>query len=238
MGKNLIQQARGKGSLTYRAPSFRYKGEAKHISHKESTLKGKVIDIIHCQGHSAPLIQVKYENGKDALNIAAEGIRVGEDIVSGEDIPIKPGCSTILKNIPEGTLICNIENQPGDGGKFVRSSGVFAKVLSKIGNEIIVLLPSKRVRRFNESCKACIGTVAGGGRPEKPFVKAGRRYHKMRARNKLYPHVCGISMNAVDHPFGGSSSHSKNKPSTTSRNAPPGRKVGLIAARRTGRRKK
>lgn len=238
MGKNLIQQARGKGSPTYRAPSFRYVGTAKHIPLKNEAITGKVIDIVHCPGHSAPLTKVEYDNGEIALNLAPEGIRIGQEITSGVDTPIMPGFTSQLKNIPEGTLVYNIESQPGDGGKFVRSSGAFAKVLSKVGAEIVVLLPSKKVRKFNESCRASIGIVAGGGRTDKPFLKAGMKFHKMRARNKLYPHVSGLSMNAVDHPFGGSSSHSKNKPSTTSRNAPPGRKVGLIAARRTGRRKK
>jgi large subunit ribosomal protein L2 len=238
MGKRLIQQARGKGSHTYKAPSFRYAGEAKHVKQKESMLKGEVIDIIHCQGHSAPLTKIKYDNGDTALSLAPEGVRIGEELTSGDKISIKPGCTTTLENIPEGTLIYNIESQPGDGGKYVRSSGTFAKILSKTAKEITVMLPSKKTKKFNHSCRASIGIVAGGGRLEKPFLKAGNKYHKMRAKNKLYPHVCGTSMNSVDHPFGGASSHHKGKPSATSRNAPPGRKVGLIGAKRTGRKKK
>ena len=80
--------------------------------------------------------------------------------------------------------------------------------------------------------------MAGAGRTEKPFLKAGFKYHAMRARNKKYPKTAGVAMNAVAHPFGGSSTCSKGIASTVSRHAPPGRKVGKIAARRTGRKKR
>ncbi|MEM4052736.1 MAG: 50S ribosomal protein L2, partial [Ignisphaera sp.] len=79
--------------------------------------------------------------------------------------------------------------------------------------------------------------VAGGGRLEKPLLKAGNAYYKWRAKARKWPRVRGVAMNAVDHPHGGGSHQSESKPTTVSRRAPPGRKVGHIAARRTGRRK-
>lgn len=237
MGKNLIQQKRGKGSPTYRAPSFRYKGKTGYGVYTESHLNGEVTDLINCAGHSAPLMEVKYENKEKILLQAPEGIRVGDKIVSGEETSINVGNVLPLKNIPEGTAIYNIESSPKDGGKFVRSSGTFAKIISKMKNKVIVLLPSKKEREFKPDCRATIGIVAGSGRTEKPFLKAGFKYHAMRARNKLYPKVSGLAMNAVAHPFGGSSSHSKGNASTISRDAPPGKKVGKIAARRTGRKR-
>jgi large subunit ribosomal protein L2 len=235
MGKNLIQQKRGKGSSRYRAPSFNYKGKAAYGSYKVVT--GQVIDLIKCPGHTAPLMDIKYDNGEQVLLQAPEGIRVGATTANGEGAGIKDGNVLPLKSIPEGTAIYNIENLPGDGGKFVRSSGVFAKIVAKIGNRIVVLLPSKKEREFNPECRATVGIIAGQGRTEKPFLKAGFKYHAMRARNKRYPRVKGVAMNAVSHPFGGSSTCSKGKASTVSRDAPPGRKVGKIAARRTGRKK-
>ncbi len=237
MGKRLIQQRRGKGSTTYRAPSFRYKGNVKHIKNMDD-VKGKVIDIFSCQGHSGPLAQVLYEDSEEVLMIAPEGIKVGEFIMAGAKSPVSPGNTLPLKNIPEGALIYNIESLPGDGGKFIRASGNFGKVLSKAGNKVVVLLPSKKQRVFSSACRANIGVIAGGGRKEKPFLKAGRKYYAMKAKNKLYPKVSGVAMNAVDHPFGGSSSSHKGIPTQSSRNAPAGRKVGKIAPRRTGRRKK
>jgi large subunit ribosomal protein L2 len=237
MGKRLIQQARGRGGPTYRSPSFRYKGKPSYLSINEN-LQGEVIDIIKCAGHSAPLTVLKYNNGFMNLMIAPEGIRVGDMIDYGNKSNLKEGNVITLEDIPEGTPIYNIEQQPGDGGKFVRSSGTSARVLSKLKDKVIVLLPSKKQRVFNQKCRATIGTIAGGGRKEKPFVKAGIKYYKMKAKNKLWPSVSGTSQNAVDHPFGGTSSSHKGKPTIAPRNAPPGRKVGAIRPRRMGRKKK
>jgi large subunit ribosomal protein L2 len=237
MGKPLIQQKRGKGSPTYRAPSFRYKGKVTYGRYNKETVKGEIKDIIHCQGHSAPLMEVKYENGEKVLLQAPEAIKVGDEVLSGEETHIMPGNVLSLKNVPEGTLVYNIENAPGDGGKFVRTSGAFAKVLSKGKNKVTLVLPSKKEREFNNDCRATVGLIAGAGRTEKPFLKAGFKYRAMRTKNKLYPKTSALAMNSVAHPFGGSSTHSKGKPSTVSRDAPPGRKVGKIAARRTGKRR-
>ncbi|MCP3682964.1 MAG: 50S ribosomal protein L2 [bacterium] len=242
MGKNLIQQKRGKGSTAYRAPSFRYVGEVKHKEYTEEEQKnvivGKIVDFVHSSGHSAPVAKVLFEDGKESLMPAPQGVRVGDNIETGNAAKIKEGNTTPLTKIPEGTLIYNIENTPGDGGKFVRTSGGFARVLSKTKDKITVMLPSKKQHTFHPNCRASIGIIAGSGRTEKPFMKAGTRYHKMKARNKLYPKVCAVSMNAVDHPYGGSSSAHKGKPTIARKNAPAGAKVGMIRPRRSGRKRK
>ncbi|HLC88582.1 MAG TPA: 50S ribosomal protein L2 [Candidatus Nanoarchaeia archaeon] len=233
MGKRLIQQRRGRGTLTYRTPKFRFQGKVKH-HHLETS--GKVIDLVHCAAHTAPLMKVAYLSGEEVLNFAPEGIKIGDEITVGGSI-VKDGNVLPLREIPEGTLIHNIELSPGDGGKLVRSSGTFGKIVAKTDQIIRVALPSKKERAFLPECRAAIGTVAGAGRLEKPFLKAGTRSKKMQARNKLYPSVSGVAMNAVDHPFGGSSSNSKGRPTQAPRSAPPGRKVGMIAPRRTGRKR-
>lgn len=238
MGKRLIQQARGKGGPTYTSPGFRSKGRANHASYqKGNTITGKVGDLVHCSGHSGPLAEVKYENGEQIFMIAPEGIRVGDVVSCGNEAPIHAGNTLPLAAIPEGTSIFNIESNPGDGGKFVRTSGTFAKIVSKFNDRVSVLLPSKKEKSFLPACRATIGTIAGSGRTDKPFLKAGTRFHLKKATNKKYPHVCGISMNAVDHPFGGGSSSVKGRPTQSGRNYPPGRKVGKIAPRRTGRKR-
>ena len=234
MGKNLIQQRRGRGTNTYRAPSFRYEGEVKHYNQNTT---GVITDIIHCAGHSAPLLELKLLTGEQTLAIAPDGVKVGDEICLGTSTEVKPGNVMPLRDIPEGSLIHNIELRPGDGGKVVRASGTFGRVVAKVDQGVIIKLPSRKERTFHPECRAALGIVAGAGRPEKPLLKAGHAYHKMRARNKLYPHVCGISMNAVDHPFGGKGSHTKGRPTQSARGAPPGRKVGKVAPRRTGRRK-
>jgi len=233
MGKNLIQQRRGKGSGRFRARSFAYAGEALVKNKKAYT----VLDLIHSTGHSAPLARVKYEDDTTGLIIPSEGVFVGKTYHIGEEAPITYGSVLPLKAIPEGTPIFNIEAEPGDGGKFVRSSGASAKLVTKTPTGVLVKLPSKKTKTFHPNCKATIGIVAGGGRTDKPFLKAGKKHHAMKARNKYYPIVSGSAMNAVAHPFGNKRSLRKSKAKPVSRNAPPGRKVGSIAARRTGRKR-
>lgn len=232
MGKNIIQQARGKGSPTYRAPSFKYKAKVEYpISNAKS---GQILELVKCSGHSAPLARIKYDNGEEKYVIAPEGVKIGEIVNLGEKVEVKTGNTLYLKDIPVGVPIFNIEINPGDGGKFVRSGGCFAKVVSKTENLVVVLLPSKKERIFNPMCRATIGSIAGSGRKDKPFLKAGNRYYYMKSRNKLYPRVKGQSMNAVDHPHGTHRSSRKGQPTIADRNAPPGAKVGKIRPRRTG----
>lgn len=236
MGKRIVQQRRGRGTMRYRAPNHRFFGEVFYTSYKSEPAKGIVRDIVHCPAHTAPLVCTEYENGEMALLIAPEGVRIGDTVESHTD-SVEKGNIVRLKDAPEGTTVYNIEGIPGDGGKFVRSSGTTARVVSQLGNKVEVLLPSKKKKNFNPECRATVGTIAGGGRPEKPFVKAGTKHYKMKARNKLYPRVCGVSMNAVDHPYGGAESHHKGKPTIARRHAPAGAKVGKLRPRKTGKKR-
>ena len=236
MGKNLIQQRRGRGTSTFRAPSFRYVGEISHKTLAQGTFRGKIVEFLHSQGHSAPIARIVYDDGDEILCAAPLGIKIGDEVFTGSEIEPKHGNTLPLDNIPEGTQIFNIESKPGDGGKFVRTSGGFAKIFAKLPGKVVVELPSKKQREFNPSCRATVGIIAGGGRTEKPLLKAGKHYHKQRARNKMYPRVCALSMNAVDHPYGGSRSSKKGKVTIARRFAPPGAKVGKLRPRRTGRK--
>lgn len=235
MGKNLIQQARGKGSPTYRAPSFKYKGSAKVPMGYSSA---EVMDLVRCRGHSAPLAELRFPDNQKGLMIAPEGIKVGEQVAIGKDAEFSTGNTLTLKDIPEGALLFNIEAVPGDGGKFVRSAGSYAKLITKTLAKITLQLPSKKQKTFHPNCRATIGIVAGGGRFDKPLMKAGNAYHKHRAKNKLYPSIGGSAQNAVDHPFGNKRTSRKSKARPVPKNAPPGRKVGYIRPRRTGQKKK
>ncbi|MAE13735.1 50S ribosomal protein L2 [Candidatus Woesearchaeota archaeon] len=233
MGKRLVQQARGKGSPAYKAPSFTYKGKA--TTPRKQT--AEILDIIHCRGHSAPLAQVQFEDNSKGCIIASEGIYVGKKVRMGEKTELEVGNTLALKNIPEGSLIYNIESKPGDGGKFVRSSGGAAKLVTRTKDQVIITFPSKKRKAFHPDCRASLGVVAGGGRTDKPFVKAGKKYFEMKKRNKYWPKVSGASMNAIDHPLGGTRSSRKGRPTIVPKNAPPGRKVGMLRPRQTGRKK-
>ena len=236
MGRRIQGQRRGRGGSTFRAPSHRYKAELSHKrSEDDETISGTIVDIEHDPARAAPLADIEFEDGDRRLVLAPEGVTVGDTIQVGVSAEIKPGNTLPLAEIPEGVPVCNVESSPGDGGKFARASGVSAQLLTHDRNVAIVQLPSGEVKRLSPQCRATVGVVAGGGRTEKPFVKAGKKYHKLKGRGTKYPRVRGVAMNAVDHPFGGGGRQHPGKPKSVSRDAPPGRKVGDIASKRTGR---
>jgi len=232
MGKRIIQQARGHGSPTYRVrvKAFKYKLQyPKFISGE-----GKIIKLFNSSAHSAPLAKIKWEKGIFYIP-AFKGMIEGEKI-NLDSKEIKEGNILKLSDIPMKTPIYNIESRPGDGGKFIKTGGCFAEISKIIGDKIYIMMPSKKEKAFNKNCRAIIGIIAGAGRLDKPIVKAGKQFYIKRTKNKLWPRTSAVKMNAVDHPFGsGRGKHPKSK--IAKRNAPAGRRVGLIRPNRTGVRK-
>ena len=235
MGRRIQGQRRGRGGPTFRAPSHRYKANLSHRRDTGDLVTGTVVDIEHDPARSAPVAAVEFDDGDRRLVLVPEGVGIGTEIQIGISAEIKPGNTLPLAEIPEGIPICNVESKPGDGGRFARASGVSADLITHDRNATVVQLPSGEMKRLDPRCRATIGVVAGGGRTEKPMIKAGSKYHKMRARGTKWPRVRGVAMNAVDHPFGGGGRQHPGRPKSVSRHAPPGRKVGDIASRRTGR---
>lgn len=233
MGKRIIPRARGKGGPRYRVPSHRYAGRVEYNLSRDNTV-GVVIDIIHDPGRNAPVAVIEFPDKSRRLHIASEGLKVGDVINYWSGFSL--GGVLPINEIPEGTKIFGIETFPGSGPKICRSSGSFATIMGRVKDKVRVMFSSGKSKEINNKCLATIGVPAGGGRKEKPWLKAGKRLFAMQARGKLYPRSRGVVMNPVDHPFGG-----KTKPGTpksVSRNAPPGRKVGSISPRRMGKRKK
>jgi large subunit ribosomal protein L2 len=230
MGKRIIQQARGHGSLTYRVRRQAYKYK---IGYPIIEGKGKILELINSPAHSAPLAKILL-GGKVFFNPAFDGATVGQEIETG-----KSGIGNILhlKDIAPGITVYNIEAKSNDGGKLVRASGLSAIVTKKVTGRVAVIMPSKKEVWFDEKCRATMGVVAGQGRLEKPIIKAGKKWHMMKAKNRLWPRTSAVKMNAVDHPFG-SGRGKRIKSKIAKRNAPPGAKVGHIRPSRTGRRKR
>jgi len=236
MGRRIQGQRRGRGTPTFRAPSHRYKANLDHRTVEDGdVIAGEVVGVEHDPARSAPVADIEFEDGDRRLVLAPEGVGVGDEIQVGVSAAIEPGNTLPLAEIPEGVPICNVEANQGDGGRFARASGVNATLLSHDRNVAVVQLPSGEMKRLDPQCRATIGVVAGGGRTEKPMVKAGNKHHKMKARGTKWPRVRGVAMNAVDHPFGGGGRQHPGRPKSVSRDAPPGRKVGDISSRRTGR---
>ncbi|MCX8175086.1 MAG: 50S ribosomal protein L2 [Candidatus Micrarchaeota archaeon] len=240
MGKLLRQQRRGKGSPAYRAPSHRYKADLSFrpydSSEREGAVRGQVVGFVDDPARGALLMEVAFEDQSRSLFLAPEGAYVGQRFEAGKEASLALGNCLPLSNIPEGSMVFNIEMAPGDGGKLVRAPGSYATVISKEKDMVYLKLPSRKTLILPGACRAQLGVVCGGGRLEKPLLKAGANFYKKHAQNRLWPHNRGVHMSAYSHPFGGKQHH-KGRGSMTSRNAPPGRKVGHIAARSVGRRK-
>jgi len=238
MGKRIIQQARGHGSKTYRVRRKAFRFKIKYP--KELSGVGSVIKLFNSPGHSAPLAKIKYD--KEIFYMPAfKGMYEGREIKfldgKAKEGEIMEGNIMYLKNIPIKTKIYNIESRPKDGGIFIRSGGNSA-VVKRISDEgVFVTMPSKKDKMFNLKCRATVGVIAGAGRMEKPIVKAGKKHYMKKAKNKLWPRTSAVKVNVIDHPFG--SGRGKNpKSKIAKRNAPPGKKVGLLRPKRTGRRKR
>ncbi len=235
MGKNLIQQRRGRGKGRYTVPSHKFRGKIKYDNNRE--MKGTVEEIIHDPGRTSPIAKIKLKNNKKMLVLATEGIEIGREIKFTDN---KGNCEIgnvlSIGTIPEGFPIYNIEITPGDGGKLVRAGGSGATVVSHDLKKTVIKLPSGQFKTLDSSCRATVGIPAGGGRKDKPFLKAGKKFIAYRRKGKQYPIVRGVAMCAVSHPHGGGGHQHVGQQSSISRGASPGRKVGNIAPKRTGRK--
>jgi len=243
MGRRIRVQRRGRGASTFTASTHKRVAPAqypKKLMPKErfeTSIKGIVEAFLHDPGRGTPLAFIRFENGETCYTITPEGTSKGQQISIGGNSSIDVGNIIPLGKIPEGTIVCSLELKPGDGGKLAKSSGASATVVGHTPQGTMIKLPSGRTRYINDYCMATIGVVSGAGRTEKPFLKAGNKFHLMKAKGHKYPRTRGRAMIAAVHPYG-SSKKSARKCTTTSHGAPPGQKVGLIAARSPGQKKK
>jgi len=245
MGRVIRGQRKGAGTIFVSHTKHR-KGAAKHrtldFAERHGYIKGLVKEIIHDPGRGAPLARVVFKHPykyKQVVEnfIAAEGTYTGQFIYCGKKAALTVGNVLPVNSMPEGTIICNIEAKVGDRGSFARASGNYATIITHNPdeNKTRIRLPSGAKKSISSSSRATVGIVAGGGRIDKPMLKAGNAYWKYKAKRNSWPRVRGVAMNPVDHPHGGGNHQHIGHPSTVRRDAPAGQKVGLIAARRTGR---
>lgn len=245
MGKVIRGCRKGKGSI-FKSHTRTRIGAVKlrnlDFAEKKGYIKGVVKDIVHEPGRGAPVAKVQFQDPyrfkrTNQLICAAEGMYSGQFIYAGKKAKLVVGNILPLSAMPEGTLICNLEERAGDRGKISRCSGDYATIVTHDFEKgtTRVRLPSGSKKTFANTCRAMVGIIAGGGRTDKPLLKAGRAWHKYRVKRNEWPRVRGVAMNPVEHPHGGGNHQHIGHPSTTRRVDPAGKKVGLIAARRTGR---
>jgi large subunit ribosomal protein L2 len=161
-------------------------------------IPAKVSTVEYDPNRSARIALLTYADGEKRYILQPVGIKVGDTIVSGQNVDILPGNSLPLKNIPLGTLLHNVELRPGKGGQIARSAGSSVQLVAKEGDYASVKMPSGEIRKINMECFATIGQVGNIDHENVSIGKAGRSRWKGQR-----PHVRGVAMNPVDHPLGG-----------------------------------
>lgn len=191
---------RSHGKISVRHQGGGHKRRYRMVDFKQNKfdIPGKIASIEKDPNRSGLIALVHYVDGEKRYILATQNMRVGQMIVAGENAPIQEGNRLLLKNIPTGTTICNIELKIGKGGQIVRSAGTQATLMALDGEMAQVKLTSGEIRLVAKECYATIGQVSNFEHSAVTIGKAGRARHM----NKR-PAVRGSAMNPVDHPHGG-----------------------------------
>ncbi|KAK7414518.1 60S ribosomal protein L2 [Neonectria magnoliae] len=257
MGRVIRNQRKGRGSI-FTANTRLNKAPAKFrnldFAERHGYVRGIVREIIHDAGkfpdelpgattirRGAPLARVVFRDPYKFRQItetfiANEGMYTGQFIYAGKKAALTVGNILPIGEMPEGTVVSNVEEKIGDRGTLGRTSGNYITVVGHNPDEgkTRIKLPSGAKKVVHSKSRGMIGIVAGGGRTDKPLLKASRAKHKFAVKRNSWPKTRGVAMNPVDHPHGGGNHQHIGKASTISRYAVQGQKAGLIAARRTG----
>ena len=188
----------GRITVRHQGGGNRQKYRIIDFKRKKDNMEATVIGIEYDPNRSANIALIQYKDGEKAYILAPQGITDGDKVISGETVDIKPGNCMPISSIPVGTLIHNIELNPGQGGKLVRTAGQSAQLMAKEGKYAHVRLPSGEMRLILAKCRATIGVIGNADHENIKIGKAGRKRH-MGWR----PEVRGSVMNPVDHPHGG-----------------------------------
>ena len=201
----LISLKRNAGRGNYGRITVRHKGggvkrlyRIVDFGQEKINIKAKAIALEYDPYRTAFIVLLEYEDKDKRYRIAPLDLKVGDEVICSEKAEIKTGNRQKIKNIPVGTIIYNIELEPGRGGKIVRSAGTAAKVLAHEGKYSNLQMPSKEIRKVLQECYATIGSVSHSEWRYNVIGKSG----KSRLRG-IRPTVRGSAMNPVDHPHGG-----------------------------------
>ena len=196
--KNAGRNSYGRITVRHQGGGNRQKYRIIDFKRNKDDMAATVVGIEYDPNRSANIALIKYEDGTLAYILAPVGLKDGDKVVSGQKVDIKPGNAMPIESIPVGTMIHNIELNPGQGGKMVRAAGQEAQLMAKEGKYAHVRLPSGEMRLVLTKCRATIGTVGNTDHENVKIGKAGRTRHM-----GIRPTVRGSVMNPVDHPHGG-----------------------------------
>ena len=188
-GRITMRHIGGGAKRSYRMVDFR---------RRKFDAPAKVERIEYDPNRTAFIALIKYQDGELAYILAPQRLAVGDQVVSGEKVDVKPGNAMPLAGMPIGTIVHNVELKPGRGGQMARSAGATVQVVAKEGDYVSVKMPSGEIRKILQDCLATIGQVGNLDHENVSVGKAGRTRWKGRK-----PHVRGVAMNPVDHPLGG-----------------------------------
>jgi large subunit ribosomal protein L2 len=188
-GRRAMRYMGGGHKKMYRVIDFR---------RNKKNIPATVVSIEYDPNRTAFIALLNYKDGEKRYILAPQGLQVGAPVLAGDDVAPEVGNALQLKNIPLGTNIHNIEMQPGQGGKLVRSAGASAQLTNKEDRYAVLKMPSGELRKILINCYATVGVVSNSDHSLQSMGKAGRnRWRGIRPRNR------GVAMNPVDHPMGG-----------------------------------
>ena len=196
--KNAGRNSYGRITVRHQGGGNRQKYRIIDFKRNKDNMEATVIGIEYDPNRSSNIALIQYEDGEKAYILAPQGITDGSKVVSGESVDIKPGNCMPISSIPVGTLIHNIELNPGQGGKLVKAAGQSAQLMAKEGKYAHVRLPSGEMRLILAKCRATVGVLGNSDHENVKLGKAGRKRHM-----GIRPTVRGSVMNPVDHPHGG-----------------------------------
>lgn len=196
--KNAGRNSYGRITVRHQGGGNRQKYRIIDFKRNKDNMEATVIGIEYDPNRSSNIALIQYEDEEKAYILAPQGITDGSKVVSGESVDIKPGNCMPISSIPVGTLIHNIELNPGQGGKLVKAAGQSAQLMAKEGKYAHVRLPSGEMRLILAKCRATVGVLGNSDHENVKLGKAGRKRHM-----GIRPTVRGSVMNPVDHPHGG-----------------------------------
>jgi len=196
--KNAGRNSYGRITVRHQGGGNRQKYRLIDFKRLKDNVEATVVGIEYDPNRSANIALIQYEDGEKSYILAPQGLTDGMKVVSGEKVDIKVGNAMPIENIPVGTMIHNIELNPRQGGKLVRSAGQEAQLMAKEGAYAHVRLPSGEMRLVSVKCRATIGTIGNSDYENVKLGKAGRKRHM-----GIRPTVRGSAMNPNDHPHGG-----------------------------------
>ncbi|THU39814.1 50S ribosomal protein L2 [Niastella caeni] len=192
------RNAQGRRSMRYIGGGHKKMFRIIDFKRDKKNIPGTVASIEYDPNRTAFIALINYKDGEKRYILAPQGLQVGATITSGDSVAPEVGNALQMKNMPLGTNVHNIEMQPGQGGKLVRSAGTSAQLANKEEKYAVLKMPSGELRKILINCYATVGIVSNGDHNLEMMGKAGRnRWRGIRPRNR------GVAMNPVDHPMGG-----------------------------------